>query len=117
MRQSKSNLSQSNRRRRVSSLQTDFVVEEKAQLSQAYLLTKEKPNFIPRALLSRKKQEEEQALTEAIGRQVEVDMKEEEEVQAVLKAAQEKKKIAVDIPRPAFSLDDADDNEFVSEEE
>lgn len=107
----------SNPLRRVPCIQTDFVLEEKAQLSQAYLLTKEKPNFIPRALLSRKKQEEEQALTEAVGRRVEVDMQEEEAEKAALKAAQEKKKLAVIVPRPAFSLDDADDDEFVSGEE
>lgn len=74
------------------------------------MLTKEKPNFVPKALLQRKQKESEGIEKQQIASKIENEIEQEAEEQAIIKKAEVKQAI-YSIPRPEFGLDD-DDNEF-----
>lgn len=85
------------------------MIQAAPELTKSFLLTKEKPNFVPKALLERKKKETDGYEKQQIASMIENEIVQEEEEKAIVKKA-ETKASSYSIPRPDFGLDEDDDD-------
>jgi hypothetical protein len=85
------------------------LIQAAPELTKSFLLTKEKPNFVPKAILERKKKEHEGIEKQQIASMIENEIVQEEEEKAIVKKA-ETKASAYSIPRPDIGLDEDDDD-------
>jgi hypothetical protein len=89
---------------------SEYLIQEGPQLTQAFLLRKEKPNFIPKQLAEKFKRDQEAKEQQELSAHVDKELLEEEMSKQVIKKA-ELQTHKLTVPRPQFTLDE-DDEEF-----
>lgn len=77
-------------------------------LKQEYLLTKQRPNFMPTAIRHRQKKQELETAERREREALELEERQELEREAILSRA--KRVVALDVPKPAGLLDEDDDS-------
>lgn len=94
----------------VSCDQLEYLIQQAPQLTKEFMLTKERPNFVPRQIADKLKKDQELKEQQVLREAVDKELLEEEALKKVVKKAESDTNLLA-VPRPQFALDE-DDEDF-----